>query len=90
MKQKQAPYRVQKTKEFDEQVEALTGLYPRIEEVIKGIVWALEKDPRRYVKLPGDYYQYNYKSISQDHFPDVAVLYRVLADDAKVILMAIE
>ncbi len=90
MKPKQAPYHVEPTNEFNEQVEALKGMYPRIDQSIMAITWALKKDPREYDHIVGDYYTIESKSISKENFPDVKVMYRILADQGMVTLMAVE
>ena len=83
-------YEVVKTEEFIQQFHDIRKRYPKSTDLINAIVWALERHPHKFENITQDYYHWITDELANAEYPTVKVLYKIIDQDSKVIMMAVE
>jgi hypothetical protein len=85
-----ASYKVERSEEFIRQFSELRKIYLRTNDLINSVDWALSRRPHHFTKVAGDYYLWVTENIDNPEIPKIKIVYRIIDDDNKVILLAIE
>ena len=85
-----ARYTIRRTEDFIKKSHELGKRFSRVKELIKAIDWALERRPHYFTNISSDYYLWVTTELSNDDFPEVKILYKIVEDDFEVVLLDIE
>jgi len=83
-------YQIKRTEEFIQKSNELRKQYKRTPELITAIDWALCRKPHYFQNISGDFYLWVTEELSNEEFPTVKILYKILEEDQIVILLDIE
>jgi hypothetical protein len=83
-------YSIIRTEYFIFKSNELRKKYPTLTELNRTIDWALARKPHFFNQFIGEFYFLITEELSNPQFPDVKILYRIIEQDYKVVLIDIE
>ncbi len=83
-------YDVIKSEEFIEQFNSVAKRFPRALELNNMIEWQLARNPHAFERINNDYYHWITEESINPDIPTIKVLYRIITEQNKIILLSIE
>ena len=91
MERKRKPiYEIVKTEEYLELLNDIYKRFPRITDLNKSVEWQLQRAPHLFEKINNNFYHWVTGELINPNIPRVKILYRIIEEPAKVIMLSIE